>query len=231
MDKAIETLIKRHRFSAEDKKLLMQIGKNSNNNNNSNNEIISQPYFIYEDTSSAEMYEEAKAAIEAKRPVFFCTTVDSRTYTVHNITPMGGIFNEDHIWFRYDIANTINSMTVYTYVVKFYDTGLITKTAYTKTIPEDSYNIISDSINLKYLLNPHIIENGATINTDLVSGTTFKTKYLNTALYKVFDFDNSGMVLNPYSITESEIICKVSGGEIVVTIADDKYVITSNIAG
>ena len=65
----------------------------------------------------------------------------------------------------------------------------------------------------------------------MTDGTNFKSDYLNTGLYRVFDLENSVMLLTPYSITNSEIICKISGGEIIVTIADGIYVVTTESFG
>lgn len=121
MNKAIETLIKRHRFSPEDKKLLMQIAKSSGDNN-------------------------------------------------------GNL----------------------------------------------------DSIQIKYLLNPHIIANGEDVNTDLTDGTNFKSDYLNTGLYRIYDH-STGNILNVQFVGIDEVSSPYAGGAIVATIEDGKYSVQINI--
>lgn len=121
MNKAIETLIKRHRFSPEDKKLLMQIAKGSGDNNGS-----------------------------------------------------------------------------------------------------------LDAIQIKYLLDPHIIVNGNDVNTDLTDGTSFKSDYLNTGLYRIYDH-TTGNTLNVGFTSINEIASSYpNGAMIVATIEDGKYSVQIN---
>lgn len=122
MNKAIETLIKRHRFSAEDKKLLMQIAKGSSDNN--------------------------------------------------------------------------------------------------ETL---------DDIKIKYLLDPHIIVDGEDVNTDLTDGTNFKSDYLNTGLYRIYD-SATGYILNVQSMGIDYVSSNYpDGGMITARINDGKYSVRIDI--
>lgn len=122
MNKAIETLIKRHRFSAEDKKLLMQIAKGSGDNNG-----------------------------------------------------------------------------------------------------------VLDDIKIKYLLDPHIIVDGEDVNTDLTDGTNFKSDYLNTGLYRIYD-SATGYILNVQSMGIDYVSSNYpDGGMITARINDGKYSVRIDI--
>lgn len=116
MNKAIETLIKRHRFSAEDKKLLMQIAKGSGDNNES-----------------------------------------------------------------------------------------------------------LDTIQIKYLLDPHIIIHGEDVNTDLTDGTNFKSDYLNTGLYRIYDHTTGNIVNVQFADIDVVQSNYPGGGTIGAIIEDGKY--------
>lgn len=199
MNKAIETLIKRHRFSPEDKKLLMNIDN--------------------------DIEDITKNGIQIK-------VLDYNSIRTNQIEILDIInnFPDKYIIFikkdnSYSPAWILKSR--YIYFIDRFNLYRITLN------PDGTFVKITniDLFKIQQLLNPHIIEDNAEINEDYLTTDDYGNIVFdveNPAIYRVYDLQYSGMVLTPYSITSSEIRCKLPEGEIIVRISNGKYIIISD---